>query len=156
MPRYSFDIREGGELTPDEQGLELSTLQAAQEEAARALADMALDAVRKWSNGTDHRMAIEVRDDDGPGFRSSSHSSSIGRGREDNQVRSEPRPRCDAWRRKGPRATLVRGGPGAAAGAPPFARHANNSAPAGVKVMKVPDSCIVSQPRSIASVSPAP
>jgi hypothetical protein len=28
-------------------------------------------------------------------------------------------------------------------------RYANSSAPAGVKVTKVPDSCILSQPRSI-------
>jgi hypothetical protein len=37
-----------------------------------------------------------------------------------------------------------------------FARQANNSEPAGVKVTKVPDSCILSQPRSIASLRPAP
>ena len=36
-----------------------------------------------------------------------------------------------------------------------FARQANNSEPAGVKVTKVPDSCILSQARSIASVRPA-
>jgi hypothetical protein len=35
-------------------------------------------------------------------------------------------------------------------------RYANSSAPAGVKVTKVPDSCILSQPRSIASLRPAP
>ena len=37
-----------------------------------------------------------------------------------------------------------------------FARQANSRAPAGVKVTKVPDSCILSQPRSIASLRPAP
>ena len=35
-------------------------------------------------------------------------------------------------------------------------RYANSSAPAGVKVTKVPDSWILSQPRSIASLMPAP
>jgi hypothetical protein len=34
--------------------------------------------------------------------------------------------------------------------------QAKSSAPGGVKVTKVPDSCILSQPRSIASLRPAP
>ena len=38
----------------------------------------------------------------------------------------------------------------------PSTHQANSSAPAGVKVTKVPDSCILSQPRSIASLRPAP
>jgi hypothetical protein len=66
MRRYYFDIREGDELAPDDEGLELSTVQAVQEEAARSLAEMARDAVRKHHDGAAHRMAIEVRDDDGP------------------------------------------------------------------------------------------
>ena len=66
MPRYYFDIKEGDDFAPDEEGLELSTLQAAQEEAARSLADIARDAVRKDYDGAGHEMAIEVRDDNGP------------------------------------------------------------------------------------------
>lgn len=66
MTRYYFDIREGDNFAPDEEGLELSTLQAVQEEAARSLADMARDAVRGEPDGAAHDMSIEVRDADGP------------------------------------------------------------------------------------------
>jgi hypothetical protein len=66
MTRYYFDIREGSQLAPDEEGLELSSLQKVQEEAARSLADMARDSVRSEPDGQAHDMAIEVRDGDGP------------------------------------------------------------------------------------------
>ena len=65
MRRYYFDIREGDEIFPDEEGLELSTIEKVQEEAARSLADMARDAI--GTLGTSSRqMSIEVRDDSGP------------------------------------------------------------------------------------------
>ena len=67
MARYYFDIREGEEFAPDDEGLDLSTPQAVQEEAARSLADMARDAIRK-SSGAENQMAIEVRDENGPVF----------------------------------------------------------------------------------------
>ena len=66
MPRYYFDLRENDELAVDEEGLDLPTLQAVQIEAARSLVDMARHAV--WSRADTilaHRMAIEVRDDNG-------------------------------------------------------------------------------------------
>jgi hypothetical protein len=66
VPRYYFDIREGDKFAPDEEGLELSSIQAVQGEAARSLADMARDAVRSPDDGAAHQMAIEVRDDNGP------------------------------------------------------------------------------------------
>jgi hypothetical protein len=66
MPRYYFDMREGDEIAPDEEGMELRTLEAVQEEAARTLADMARDAIRGHSNGAGHQMSIEVRDEAGP------------------------------------------------------------------------------------------
>jgi hypothetical protein len=66
MRRYYFDLREGDDLAPDEEGLELPSIERVQEEAARSLADMARDAVRKNHDGAGQRMAIEVRDDDGP------------------------------------------------------------------------------------------
>lgn len=53
---------------PHEEGLELSTIEKAQEEAFRSLADMARDAVRTQENGHSHLMAIEVRDESGPVF----------------------------------------------------------------------------------------
>jgi hypothetical protein len=67
MPRYYFDMREGDEIATDDEGLELDSLQAVQEEAARSLADMARDAISRHNGVQRHRqMAIEVRDDIGP------------------------------------------------------------------------------------------
>ena len=65
MRRYYFDIREGDEIFSDEEGLELSTIEKVQEEAARSLADMARDAVRTLG-ASSQQMSIEVRDDSGP------------------------------------------------------------------------------------------
>ena len=66
MRRYYFDMREGDDIAPDEEGLELSSIKRAQEEAARSLADMARDAVPRLQGGVAQDMAIEVRDADGP------------------------------------------------------------------------------------------
>ncbi|WOH49309.1 DUF6894 family protein [Bradyrhizobium sp. sBnM-33] len=63
--RYYFGLREGDDIAPDEEGMEL-TIEAVQEEAPRALADMARDTVRRHPRGAGHDMAIDVRDDDGP------------------------------------------------------------------------------------------
>ncbi len=63
MPRYYFDLLDGGVLAVDEEGLELPTLQAAQAEAAKSLADMARDAAHDSAAAPDRRdLAIEVRD----------------------------------------------------------------------------------------------
>ncbi|MFK4726616.1 hypothetical protein ABIE89_007716 [Bradyrhizobium niftali] len=40
MAIYYFDLRDGDEIVPDEEGLELQDLLAVQEEAARALASL--------------------------------------------------------------------------------------------------------------------
>lgn len=67
MARYYFDLRDEGDLAPDEEGMELPTMQAVQIEAACSLADIAKHAV--WINAATmmgHRMAIEVRDENGP------------------------------------------------------------------------------------------
>jgi hypothetical protein len=68
MPRYYFDLRDGDDLAVDEEGVELQDIELVQEEAARSLADMARDAVRSPTHDRKlkHRMAIEVRDDNGP------------------------------------------------------------------------------------------
>jgi hypothetical protein len=71
MPRYYFDMREDGELAVDDDGMELRDIVAVQEEAARSLADMARDAVRRNASrrnasSVGHDMAIEVRDAAGP------------------------------------------------------------------------------------------
>jgi hypothetical protein len=66
MRRYYFDWREGDEVFPDEEGLELSTIEEVQEEAARSLADMMRDVVHQHLEDVGYPVAIEVRDDDGP------------------------------------------------------------------------------------------
>jgi hypothetical protein len=66
MTRFYFDIREGDDVFLDEEGLELTSLQKVQEGAALSLADMARDAVRGQFDRASTRMAVEVRDDDGP------------------------------------------------------------------------------------------
>lgn len=67
MPRYYFDIRDADDLAVDEEGTVLPDLQAVQVEAARSLVDMARHAV--WTKAETilgHRMAVEVRDENGP------------------------------------------------------------------------------------------
>lgn len=67
MARYYFDIRDGDELAPDDEGIELPSIERVQEEAARSLADMARDATPQIAqDGNAHHMMIEVRDDVGP------------------------------------------------------------------------------------------
>ena len=46
LTRYYFDIRDNTGLYPDEEGLDLPSIDAARQEAAHALADMLRDAVR--------------------------------------------------------------------------------------------------------------
>ena len=63
MTRYFFDICDGDQLTADDEGMELPDIAAAQEEAARSLADLARDRIRRQPPC---HMAIEVRDSNGP------------------------------------------------------------------------------------------
>jgi hypothetical protein len=63
MTQYFFDICNGDQLTADEEGMELPDIEAAQEEAARSLADLARDHIRRQPAC---HMAIEVRDSNGP------------------------------------------------------------------------------------------
>jgi hypothetical protein len=64
--RYYFDVRDGDALTADDEGLELPGIEAVKEEAARSLADMAKDSVQRHARHNGHRLAIEVRDGNGP------------------------------------------------------------------------------------------
>jgi len=66
MHRYYFDLRDDRGLFVDDEGLQCRNLKAVQTEAARALADMARDAVHIAGSSPPHMMAIEVRDDAGP------------------------------------------------------------------------------------------
>ena len=63
--RYYFDLRDADGVTRDEEGVELPDIEAALEEAALALADMAR-GVALDDIGSGHQMAIEVRDERGP------------------------------------------------------------------------------------------
>jgi hypothetical protein len=67
MPRYDFDVLEAGGLTLDDEGTERDV--EAVQDAGCASADTAREAVNSGSS-VGHDMAIEVRDADGPSFRS--------------------------------------------------------------------------------------
>ena len=70
MRRYFFDQREGDEMIPDEQGIDLVSLEAMQHEATLALAHLAKDEVRLCTiDAPARRLAINVRDEDGPVLR---------------------------------------------------------------------------------------
>jgi hypothetical protein len=62
MKRYYFDVKDGDALSRDEGGMELPDIEAVQEEAVRALADMARDRAEA-GRGLARDLAIEVRDD---------------------------------------------------------------------------------------------
>jgi hypothetical protein len=66
MAHYYFDLRDGGELIIDEEGLELPDATAVQREAALALSGFARDSVESFNGAQSHHMAIAVRDEHGP------------------------------------------------------------------------------------------
>jgi hypothetical protein len=59
MSRYYFNLREDDELVPDDEGVELPTIESARDEAIRGLADCARDAI---CNASRARLAVEVLD----------------------------------------------------------------------------------------------
>ena len=61
MPRYFFDTMDSGRLICDESGIELPSIQAARAEAARSLADIALD----MSPNDRREVVVEVSDEEG-------------------------------------------------------------------------------------------
>jgi hypothetical protein len=65
MPRYYFDLIDRTGIALDEEGSDLRDLDAAQNEAARALGRMALDAAPTPAGGEPQGMEIVVRDDVG-------------------------------------------------------------------------------------------
>lgn len=65
MPHYYFDIRNGHDLYPDEEGLELADQRAAEIEAATSLVGLAKDLPPLYER---QHMAIEVRTQEGPLF----------------------------------------------------------------------------------------
>jgi hypothetical protein len=66
MPRYYFDLKDSLGVVIDEEGSDLRDLEAAQNEAARALGGMAHDALATSNAGGVEHMEIAVRDDSGP------------------------------------------------------------------------------------------
>lgn len=68
MGRYYFDLRDSEGLAVDEEGLELKDIQAAGEEAALSLADVARDGLHR-SGGSLNQLSVEVRTDTGPFMR---------------------------------------------------------------------------------------
>jgi hypothetical protein len=57
VPRFYFDVREGASFTPDDEGLELDSLDAAEREAATAAADIGRDRLPK---GDAREVTVEV------------------------------------------------------------------------------------------------
>ena len=62
MPRFYFDVREGTEVTPDNDGLEFGSLEAAEYEAARTAAEIGRDDL---PNGKARDVTVEARDEHG-------------------------------------------------------------------------------------------
>jgi hypothetical protein len=60
MPRFHFDVCENGVLTPDEEGLDLLSANAARLEAARAAAEMIRDRAQRGAEPAD--ISLIVRD----------------------------------------------------------------------------------------------
>ena len=60
MSRYYFNLREDDELIPDDEGVELPTIESARDEAIRGLVDSARDVI---CNAARAELAVEVLDD---------------------------------------------------------------------------------------------
>lgn len=60
MARFFFDLTDNGELYPDPEGTELASLEAAEDEASRALLEIAED---QMPDGTFREVAFHVRDE---------------------------------------------------------------------------------------------
>ncbi|MEP6565224.1 MAG: hypothetical protein ABJB10_08785 [Mesorhizobium sp.] len=64
MTRYFFDFLDTGEEFPDPEGTELADLEAAKDEAVRALADIARDVL---PDGNHRELVFNVRDEEAAG-----------------------------------------------------------------------------------------
>lgn len=62
MPRFFFDTYNGERFLPDESGLEFANLEAAKDEAQKALPEMAREAL---PDGNYRSFVVSVRDEDG-------------------------------------------------------------------------------------------
>jgi hypothetical protein len=62
VPLFYFDVREGHHLILDHEGVELDSLDDAEEEAVYAAAEIGQD---RLPTGEAHEVAVEVRDESG-------------------------------------------------------------------------------------------
>ncbi len=62
VPQFYFDVREGDHLICDHEGIELDSLDDAEEKAVYAAAHIGQDRLPR---GEVHRVAVEVRDENG-------------------------------------------------------------------------------------------
>jgi hypothetical protein len=62
MPRFFFDTSDGERFFPDDEGMELESMEAAKFEGQRALPDMAKDAL---PDGNFRSFVVSVRDESG-------------------------------------------------------------------------------------------
>jgi hypothetical protein len=60
MPRFYFDVRDGGRFAPDEEGTDFDSLDAAEHEAVCAAAEIGRDRLPK---GDSREVTIEVRNE---------------------------------------------------------------------------------------------
>lgn len=65
--RYYFDLRDENGITVDDEGVELATFAAVQDEAALSLADMARNLA--MGRAAARQLTVEVRDENGPVLR---------------------------------------------------------------------------------------
>ena len=62
MPRFYFDVREDGKVIPDEEGLELESLDVAEHKAAVSAAEIGRSQL---PHGKVREITVEVKDEDG-------------------------------------------------------------------------------------------
>ena len=62
MPRFYFDVREDGKFIPDEEGLELESLDAAEHKAAVSSAEIGRSQL---PHGKVREITVEVKDENG-------------------------------------------------------------------------------------------
>jgi hypothetical protein len=61
MPRFYFDVREEDRVAPDEVGVELESLEAAEREAIRRVAGIGADSLKDRIS----EIEVQVKDQDG-------------------------------------------------------------------------------------------
>ena len=65
MPRFYFDVREDGKFIPDEEGLELESVDVAEHKAAVSAADIGRSQL---PHGKIREITVEVKDENGFGL----------------------------------------------------------------------------------------